>query len=76
MSRVGVDCGMADAPHAGLCGSCVHAAIVVSGRGSQFVRCGLSDVDGRYAKYPRLPVIECAGFEPAPVADAPSPRKP
>ena len=30
-----------------------------------FYRCGLSDIDPSFPKYPRLPVLECAGFEPS-----------
>jgi len=50
----------------GLCASCRHAERVVSGRGSEFVLCALSRVDGRYPKYPRLPVVACDGYEPEP----------
>lgn len=46
----------------GLCSICIHARLVVSGRGSHFMRCGLSDADDRYPRYPRLPVLRCAGF--------------
>jgi hypothetical protein len=46
----------------GLCGVCDHARPVVSGRGSTFWLCGLSATDARFAKYPRLPVVRCAGF--------------
>jgi len=46
----------------GLCASCVHGEIIRSSRGSMFYRCKLSDTDPRFAKYPRLPVIECAGW--------------
>ncbi len=47
---------------AGLCGRCVHAKEVVSDRGSVFLRCRLAERDPRFPKYPRLPVVECAGF--------------
>jgi len=47
----------------GLCVSCRFAARIESGRGSVFLRCGRHDEDARFPKYPRLPVIECAGFE-------------
>ena len=50
--------------HPGLCTKCVHAKVVVSDRGSVFWRCLLADDDSRFPKYPRLPVLECAGFEP------------
>jgi hypothetical protein len=49
----------------GLCGTCLHARVVRSDRGSVFYRCGLSDGDPQFPKYPRLPVIECAGWKRA-----------
>ncbi len=39
---------------------------VTSDRGATFYRCALSDTDPRFPRYPRLPVLECAGYEPAP----------
>jgi hypothetical protein len=36
---------------------------VESSRGSRFWLCGRSADDPRFAKYPRLPVLQCAGFE-------------
>jgi hypothetical protein len=48
---------------AGLCASCVHAQDVTSARGSQFVLCRLSATDPRFPKYPRLPVVACAGYQ-------------
>ncbi len=47
----------------GLCGSCRLARLVTSDRGTVFWRCGLADADPRYAKYPRLPVMACEGWE-------------
>jgi len=47
---------------AGLCASCRHARIVRSARDSVFVRCGLSDVDPRFPRYPYLPVLGCSGY--------------
>ena len=39
---------------------------------SVFWRCALSEVDPRFPKYPRLPVLECAGYERiAPVEESP-----
>ena len=55
---------MSDESRLGLCASCTHARRVDSARGSQFLLCGLSETDARFAKYPRLPVIRCAGYEP------------
>jgi hemoglobin len=51
----------------GLCGGCVHARTVASNRGATFLRCARHDLDPAFARYPRLPVVACAGFEaPAP----------
>jgi hypothetical protein len=46
-----------------LCSACAHARVVVSARGSRFVRCARSLTDPRFPKYLRLPVERCAGFE-------------
>jgi len=48
---------------AGLCADCVHARGVESSRGSVFLLCELSRRDPRFAKYPRLPVLSCPGYE-------------
>ena len=48
---------------AGLCTSCVHAKLITSSRGSVFYQCQLSFTDSRFPKYPRLPVLACAGHE-------------
>ena len=48
---------------AGLCGSCCHARVVRSDRGSQFVLCERSKSDAAFPRYPRLPVLECKGHE-------------
>jgi hypothetical protein len=47
----------------GLCASCRHVRVVQSSHGSTFYLCRLSEVDARFAKYPRLPVLKCAGYE-------------
>ena len=49
--------------HAGLCGHCGHAVIRPTRRGTVYLRCGLAQTDSRFAKYPRLPVSECDGYE-------------
>jgi hypothetical protein len=49
----------------GLCATCVHSKIVRSDRGSVFYRCALSDSNPQFPKYPRLPVLHCAGCEPS-----------
>jgi hypothetical protein len=46
----------------GLCGTCVHASVVVSSRGARFYFCRLSRTDPRFARYPRLPVVACPGY--------------
>jgi hypothetical protein len=48
----------------GLCGSCVHARVITSGRGSVFSLCQLSAVDPSFPRYPTLPVLRCRGYEP------------
>jgi hypothetical protein len=52
----------ADVERWGLCAVCTHRAVVTSDRGSRFVRCGLARVDPRFAKYPAVPVLRCAGY--------------
>jgi hypothetical protein len=48
---------------AGLCDSCAHQRIVRNTRGSSFSLCERSREDPAYPRYPRLPVLECAGHE-------------
>lgn len=50
-------------PTVGLCARCAHHRVTGNRRGSQFHLCGLAATDGRYRKYPRLPVLRCDGFE-------------
>jgi hypothetical protein len=47
----------------GLCENCVNARRIESDRGSIFVMCQLALIDSRFRKYPRLPVLSCAGYE-------------
>lgn len=54
------------APPPGLCERCVNVKVVETRKGSRFYLCQLSDVDPRFPKYPRLPVVACPGFRPAP----------
>ena len=49
----------------GLCASCRHRKENRSDRGSVFIYCRKSETDSRYPKYPPLPVVRCAGHEPA-----------
>jgi hypothetical protein len=53
-----------EGPVAGLCERCRHAQRVTSAKGSVFWLCGRSADDPRFAKYPRLPVLSCPGYEP------------
>jgi hypothetical protein len=49
----------------GLCDSCKHQQLVHNTRGSTFSLCRRSKTDPDYPRYPRLPVVECTGFEAA-----------
>lgn len=51
-------------PGPGLCGSCMHVKVVVTGRGSRFYLCGRSRDDARFPRYPPIPVVRCGGYEP------------
>jgi len=60
----------------GLCDACLWARLVRSQRGSGFLRCGRSDTEPDYPRYPALPVRSCPGFAAADLgggAAAPSP---
>ena len=46
----------------GLCGTCGERVIVRNTRGSAFWLCGRSRRDDSFARYPRLPVLECGGY--------------
>ena len=57
----------------GLCVSCRYSRLVRTDRGSVFYQCERSATDPRYAKYPRLPILVCPGYESDPsknLADA------
>jgi len=45
-----------------LCSACLYARRIQSERGSVFVMCQLSLTDNSFPKYPRLPVLSCAGY--------------
>ena len=55
---------MSPEPSPGLCGHCRHARALTSAGGSRFYQCLLSETDPRFPKWPRLPVLACAGHEP------------
>jgi Domain of unknown function (DUF6946) len=48
----------------GLCSDCQHTLRITSSRGSTFYLCGRSAHDPKFPKYPRLPVIQCPGYDP------------
>lgn len=48
----------------GLCASCRHSREIPGAR-SRFWLCERSRTDPRFPRYPRLPVLRCAGHEPA-----------
>jgi hypothetical protein len=52
----------------GLCANCVHAKLIESSKGSQFLLCQLSQSDPSFPKYPRLPMLTCNGYAPNPAA--------
>jgi hypothetical protein len=45
-----------------LCETCMHKREIISGKGSRFLLCQLSQADPRYPKYPPQPVVRCSGF--------------
>ena len=49
----------------GLCGQCRHARLNQTRRGPVYLRCQLASVDAAFPRYPRLPVLRCAGYQPA-----------
>jgi hypothetical protein len=57
----------AERRQAGLCADCVNAQKIRSDRGTKFILCRLSAKDPNFPKYPRLPVLKCAGFKPLPL---------
>jgi hypothetical protein len=52
-------------PPPGLCESCANVKIIDTRKGSRFFLCELSDVDPRFPRYPRIPVLRCHGYAPA-----------
>ena len=45
-----------------LCEECIHKKEIISGRGSRFIMCSMSQIDKRFPKYPRQPIIKCSGY--------------
>jgi hypothetical protein len=42
------------------CHVCCHKKVIISGKGSRFLLCELSQTDQRFAKYPPQPIIRFA----------------
>ena len=54
---------------AGLCDTCRHQRLVRNTRGSTFSLCERSKTEpDRYPRYPRIPVVDCPGYEPSDAA--------
>jgi len=49
----------------GLCVACQHAKLNETRRGTAYLRCTRAAWDTRLPRYPRLPVTQCVGFDPA-----------
>ena len=47
----------------GLCASCDHVKVMISDKGSKFYMCQRSSTNPTFPKYPRLPVVQCIGYE-------------
>jgi hypothetical protein len=60
---------MEDAPRFGLCDTCAHQQLVVSGRGSTFSLCRIGLGDPDWPKYPRIPVLRCSRYAARPAPD-------
>jgi hypothetical protein len=56
---------MSPRPDPGLCATCGEGRRVESARGSEFWLCARAARDPAFAKYPRLPVLRCPGYQPA-----------
>ncbi len=58
-------------PRISLCADCRFMRLIESARGSTFYRCERSATDARFPKYPRLPVLQCVGYERLSADDEP-----
>jgi len=61
----------------GLCEHCRHARTVTTPR-SRFWLCARAASDPHYARYPRLPMLQCPGYEngePAPIGKPEDPAE-
>ncbi|MCG3119594.1 MAG: hypothetical protein ALAOOOJD_02032 [bacterium] len=46
----------------GLCQNCSHVRAIKNARGSTFYLCALAEKNPHFPRYPRLPVLACAGY--------------
>jgi len=60
----------------GICSQCVHVKVLTSDKGSVFMQCQRGLTDERFPKYPRLPVLRCAGFVAGAKPQAPAEKPP
>lgn len=58
----------------GLCETCVHAK-PVKGTRTTFWMCLRSQTDPSFPRYPRLPVLQCRGYEAKPARMQPDATK-
>jgi hypothetical protein len=47
----------------GLCATCRFGRPITSSRGAEFWQCGKALEDPAFPRYPRLPVVQCRGYE-------------
>ena len=45
-----------------LCESCRNMREIISGKGSRFLLCEVSQTDPRFKKYPPQPIVRCLGY--------------
>jgi hypothetical protein len=50
-------------PQLGLCALCAHALVRPTNKGTVYLRCARAASDPGFARYPRLPVLSCRGYE-------------
>ena len=68
-ARVGPPIQKVQAMSGNLCEACAHKKEIISGTGSRFLLCCLSQTDARFPKYPPQPVVQCLGFSPIRLED-------
>lgn len=60
----GIRSGSGGETGGGLCESCRNARVVTAKNGARYFLCRLSATDPRFFRYPRTPVLQCAGHAP------------